>query len=471
MSDKSPSPGFTLLQSSDIPEYRARGIWLTHNATGCQVYHLLAEDEENFFSFCFKTPSFNNRGAAHIVEHAVLSGSENYPVKDPFIQLLKGSMHTFLNAMTYPDKTIYPAASTLAKDLFNVMAVYGDAVFFPLLRREVFWQEGHRIQLGPENRAGITGVVYNEMKGNYANHDSIAAEWSYRSLFPDTPYAFDAGGDPEVIPDLTYEEFLTFHRTYYHPSNCRIFLYGNIPTETYLTFLEERFLGVFGKIPLSSDIPDQPAWKAPAVLEKTCHLGAEESPRGKTTITLNWLLGHAFEPSKALEMEIIAEILIGNPGAVLYKALVESGLGQDLSPVSGLDMHTRQMVFTIGLRGTDPEKQQDFENLVMETLRNLTDKGIPQEMLEGVLRRVEFQNREIKGGIPFGLRLCGRVLQGWMHNESPEKTLLFETYMEELKKKVSAAGRYLEGLIDSWLTANVHRTTVLVRPDPLHGQN
>ena len=216
--------GFEIISRTDLPEYRSVGVLARHKKTGCEVYHLVNDDTENLFSFGFKTIPPDSTGVAHILEHTVLCGSRRFVVKDPFLSLLKGSMNTFLNALTFPDKTVYPAASTVEKDLFNIMKVYGDAVFFPLLKKELFQQEGHRLYFDESGKPTISGVVYNEMKGNYSSHDSIAAEWCLRSLFPDTPYGVDSGGDPDHIPSLTYEQFVEFHRSYYHPSNARIFL-------------------------------------------------------------------------------------------------------------------------------------------------------------------------------------------------------------------------------------------------------
>lgn len=457
---------FTVVSRNPLPEYRGEGIYLRHR-TGCTVYHLANDDIDNLFSFAFRTLPENNRGTAHIIEHSVLSGSKQFPLKDPFIALTKGSVNTFLNAMTYPDKTVYPASSTVSKDYFNLMRVYGDAVFFPLLKREIFHQEGRRYELGPDGKLDIVGVVYNEMVGNYSDVDSIVGEWSYRSLFTDSPYRFDSGGDPEAIPELTYEEFLEFHRRLYHPANCRIFLYGNIPTEPQLAFLEENFLAQFepGEAPPVAEM--QRRWESPKLLEVPAPLGEGEDPAGKTSITINWLTGSALEPKEMLTMEVLSEILLGNSGAPIQKAIVESGLGEDLSPQSGLETDIPQLAFTIGIRGTDPEKKEAFEELVVGELYKLAEQGIPEAVIEGALKRVEFRNREIQGSVPFGLRLMGKALRGWLHDADPETTLLFTKWMEEVKRE-AAEGGYFEGFIRSELLENPHRSTVIVRPDPIY---
>ncbi len=454
---------FTILSIKPIPEYKATGIFLRHR-TGALAYHLLCDDSENLFSFAFRTPSSNDRGAAHIIEHSVLAGSRSFPIKDPFLELMKGSVNTFLNAMTYPDKTVYPASSTVEADYFNLMRVYGDAVFFPLLRREIFHQEGRRFELTPEGKLVLSGVVYNEMLGNYSEHDSIVGEWSYRSLFPDSPYRFDSGGAPESIPDLTYEEFKAFHERYYHPSNCLIFLYGNIATERQLEFVDRHFLAAFEPRPRDFAIPAQPRWSAPRDLTVPSPTSDGEESARKSSITLNWLQGSVLDPKETLSAEILTELLLGNSGAPLHQAIVESRLGDDLSPQSGLDTDIREMVFTVGVRGTDPERRAELERLVLGELAKLAEHGIPKDVLEGALKRVEFRNREIPGGAPFGLRLQGKALRGWLHGAAPETTLEFARWMEEIRREVSA-GPYFEAMIKRLLLDNPHRSTVTVIPD------
>ncbi|MBO8450632.1 MAG: insulinase family protein, partial [Spirochaetes bacterium] len=220
--------GFRITAVVPIEEMNACGIYAVHRKTGCGVFHVRNADPENLFAFAFSTPPEDSRGTAHILEHAVLCGSQQFPLKDPFIVLSGRSVKTFLNAMTYPDKTVFPASSVVEADYFHLLSVYGDAVFFPLLEEWTFLQEGRRFELCPDGSLAVQGVVFNEMKGNYSSFDSVAGDWTVRCLFEGTPYAYDSGGEPACIPDLTYEEFRAFHARHYHPSNCRIFLYGNI---------------------------------------------------------------------------------------------------------------------------------------------------------------------------------------------------------------------------------------------------
>ena len=460
--------GFTLVSVSDQAEYKGKGYTFKHDKTGLELFHLHNDDTENLFSFTFKTPAFDNTGVAHILEHSVLSGSGKYPVKDPFMALMKGSMNTFLNAMTYPEKTVYPAASPVEKDYFNMMSVYADAVFFPLLKKEVFHQEGHRLEFDEDGNLKIVGIVFNEMKGAYSDHDSIVGEWCFRSLFPDTQYHYDSGGQPEAIPDLSYEEFINYHETYYHPSNCRVFLYGDIPSEKQLGFLEDGFLNSFVKKSVDTEIENQIRWDNPRSLEFTSPLTDDEDPKGKSTIAVNWLMNDIGNPLDLLSLEVLSDILLSNSGSPLYKAIVDSGLGADISPVSGLETDVRELIFSVGIRGTDPDKKKAFEKLLEDELIKLVEKGLLPDIVEGALKRVEFRNREIKGGAPFGLKLMGKTLRGWLHGYSPETTLEFSRWMEELKEKVAADNTYFEKLIKQIFLDNNHRVTVLVRPDAAH---
>lgn len=460
--------GFTLVSVSDQKEYKGKGYTFKHNKTGLELFHLHNDDTENLFSFTFKTPAADNTGVAHIIEHSVLSGSRKYPVKDPFMALMKGSMNTFLNAMTYPEKTVYPAASPVEKDYFNMMSVYADAIFFPLLKKEIFQQEGHRLEFDEDGNLKIVGIVFNEMKGAYSDHDSIVGEWSYRSLFPDTQYYYDSGGEPEAIPDLTYEEFINYHETYYHPSNCRVFLYGNISSETQLQFLEDGFLNGFEKRNVNAEIKNQTRWDKPRSIEFTSPLTEGEDSNGKTTIAVNWLMTDIGNPLDLLSLEVLSDILLSNSGSPLYKAIVDSGLGADISPVSGLETDVRELIFSVGLRGTDADKKKDFEKLLEDELTKIVQEGLVFDIVKGALKRVEFRNREIKGGAPFGLKLMGKSLRGWLHGYSPETTLEFSRWMEELKNNVDSDNKYFEKLIEKILLNNNHRVTVVVRPDTEH---
>ena len=457
--------GFRIESVSDLAEFRGKGIRARHEMTGLDLFHLQNDDKENLFSFIFKTPPRDNSGVAHIVEHAVLAGSRQYPIKDPFLVLLKGSLNTFLNAMTYPDKTVYPGASTVAGDYYNLMSVYGDAVFFPLLRKEIFHQEGVRLQPA-ENGLEVSGVVFNEMQGNYSSFESIVNEWSYRGLFPDSSYGFDSGGEPASIRELTYEEFKAYHEEFYHPGNCRVFLYGDIPTEEQLAFIQERFLQDFeGTRQTDARISSEPDWDAPRNLTVDAPAGDSEEGESGSSVLVSWKLGTINDPVYLLAWEVLAEILLGHPGSPLYKALVDSRLGEDISPSSGLDSELRDLIFAAGLRGMNDENREKLEETIFGHLKSLVAEGIPLEFSDAAMARIDFRHREIRGGVPFGLRLMGRALRGWLHDESPETTMCYDDVIVELRKKLEAEPDLFSRMIQDELVQNLNRIVVTVRPE------
>jgi len=467
--------GFQVISQKGLPEYRSTGIRLIHCETGAEVYHLFNADQENLFAFTFRTPPYDNTGLPHILEHSVLAGSRRFPIKDPFVTLLKGSLQTYLNAFTFPDKTVYPASSMNEKDLFNVMLVYGDAVFSPLLKEELFKQEGHHVEFktidDPTSGLKIVGVVYNEMQGKYSSPDALVADWSYQSLFPKTPYGFDSGGDPIHIPELTYDAFVNFHKKYYHPSNCKIFLYGNIPTTKHLAFLQENFLSQFSRLTIPSAIPLESRWASSKRLEITFPIREGDSVNKKSSITVNWLTVPVTDPFLVIALEVLSEVLVGNAGSPLRKALVESKVGEDLSPSTGLETELKELVFTAGIRGTDPECVEKAEGVIIKALETVRDNDLDEQILKAAIQRVEFWNREIKGGLePYALRVMRKTLRGWLHDVAPETTLEFDQWMQKLKQTVAEDKRFFSRLIEEQFLLNPHRSTLIVRPDPEHLQ-
>ena len=401
--------GFEILEVIDLPELDATGIWAKHQKSGAEVFHILNDDIENLFSFVFATPSKDSTGAAHILEHSVLCGSASYPLKDAFLVLAQGSLQTFLNAWTFPDKTMYPASSVNEHDYFNLMSVYGDAVFRPLLSEWTFMQEGHHLFFAPDGKLNVNGVVYNEMKGAYSSLDAYAGLWSVKAVLPGTPYEFESGGDPERILDLGREGLKEFHRAWYSPANCRVFLAGNIPTGKQLAFLDEKF---FSSLPAGSRneaIKRAERWNSPRSFRIPCPAGAEQKP----TVLLSWLCGDAANPDETLALAALAEILLGHDGSPLTRALIDSGLGEDLSPVSGLEGDIRETAFCVGLRGLEKDHEvrgvrglvraepleeaaKEVEALILKVLERLARDGIPKEEIEAALLGMEFSHREIR---------------------------------------------------------------------------
>ncbi|GHT83259.1 peptidase M16 [Spirochaetia bacterium] len=468
--------GFEILEVIDLAELNAPGIWARHVKSGAEVFHILNDDTENLFGFAFATAPEDSTGVAHILEHSSLCGSENYPLKDAFLVLAQGSLQTFLNAWTFPDKTVYPASSVNEQDYFNLMAVYGDAVFRPLLSEWTFMQEGHRLAFAGDKtgRAGglsITGVVYNEMKGAYSSMDEYAGRWSLRAVLPDTPYAFDSGGDPEKIPDLTWEGLRDFHRRKYSPANCRIFLAGNIPTEKQFSFLNEKFLALLPPGKAAPSIPKAKPWAAPQNITIPCPAGAEQ----KSMVVLSWLCntdaaGADFaDPNETIALSALTEILLGHDGSPLTRLLIESGLGEDLAPVTGLEGEFREIIFTAGLRGVDRgggnTLSGKIEKLILGELQRLASGGIPKEEITAALLAMEFSNREIRrSGGPYSLVWMRRSLRSWLHGGRPWDSLLFVPAFTELKRRLAADSRYFEKLIQKYLLDNPHRALVCLLP-------
>jgi len=461
--------GFVILDIVDLEELKAVGIWARHEKCGTEVFHVLNDDIENLFSFSFATFPQDNTGVAHIIEHSVLCGSERYPLKDAFIVLAQGSLQTYLNAWTFPDKTVYPASSVNEHDYFNLMSVYGDAVFRPLIPEWTFMQEGHRLEYAPaENSEGdqlsITGVVYNEMKGAYSSLDTYAANWSVKAVMPDTVYAFDSGGDPLKIPELTWEGFKEFHRTRYSPANCRIFLAGNIPTETQLDFLNREFFSSLDGGKACTPIIKTERWHEPKKIHVPCPAGSEL----KSTIFLSWLCSDITDMNENIALAVLAEILLGHDGSPLTRALIESGIGEDISPVSGLEGEIRENLFVAGLKGVegDPEKiSKIVQGLILDVLRRLVKDGIPPEEIEAALLSLEFSQKEInRAGGPFSLIWLRRSLRTWLHGSKPWESLLIEPSFKKIKDNLAADKRYFESLIQKYLLDNPHRALVIIEP-------
>ncbi len=310
------------------------GVRCRHLATGLEAFHLACDDPENLFAFAFRTPPPDDSGVAHILEHSVLCGSRRFPVKDPFVVLLKASLQTFLNAFTFPDKTVYPAASQLEKDFFNLLAVYGDAVFFPRLAPEVFRQEGHRLELAADGSLSRVGVVYNEMKGVvFQRRDHCRRPVPALPVSRRGPTAASPAACPPAFPRSPTRACAEFHRRFYHPSNCLLFLYGDIPTEKTLGFLQATFLEGFAAAPAAPGHPGASRAGAPRASPRpSTRWRREAKPTSKSSVTVNWLTVPVTDPLRLLGMEVLGEVLVGNPGSPLSRALLESGLGQDLSP-------------------------------------------------------------------------------------------------------------------------------------------
>lgn len=475
MSEQSLQPGqklhgFTLLDMTPLPELNARLIQLRHDRTGARMVHMETEDDNNLFGVGFHTTPMDSTGVAHILEHTVLCGSKNFPVRDPFFSMLKRSLNTFMNALTSSDWTLYPFASQNEKDFYNLMAIYLDAAFFPRLLERDFRQEGHRLEFqemdNPESPLEYKGVVYNEMKGAMADPSSLSHRRLSGALYPTTTYGKNSGGEPSDIPNLTWEELREFHATYYHPANAYFFTYGHLPLEKHLETIENLALRHFEAKPLDTAVPDEVRFEQPRRLTETFPADPGEPLENRTLVQTAWLTCPAADNFNRVALQVLSTLLLGNPAAPLYKALIESKLGQNLSPVTGYHDDNRETFFAVGLQGTEPEHTDKIEALILETLQEAADKGFPAERIEAAIHQLEFAHREVTGDqYPYALLLLMRLLGPWIHSGDPVTPLLLNRDLDRLRAEV-AAGPFFQNLIRRYLLDNPHRVTLTLKPDP-----
>ena len=447
---------FELTRRTPMPEYGGEALLYTHSGTGMEVFHIKNNDAERCCSFMFNTPSEDSKGVAHIIEHTVLCGSKRFPVKDPFTQVLLSSPNTFLNAITFIDKTMYPFATPLKKDFDILFDIYSDAVFAPLLRRQSFQQEGIRLFDGH-----FDGVVFNEMIGARSTEDSVVQANLLSPMYRGTPYEFDSGGDPLMIADLTYEEYRARYEKWYSPSNCRLFLFGDLDTQEYLDKLEECYLKDRARgekiIPNSADYMQ--LGLKPSRFKALCPAGDARS------VVLTWLTTPADDPLETLTASVLVAILLGNPGAPLYKAIMESGLGEDLNPLSGTDVDNPVLSFSVGFSHAKEGAEDEIEAFFFDQLRSYVRDGLPQDAVDAAIKRLEFKIQEIPGdGLPFGIATCLRAARSWMRGKTPEEGVSNIERLAKLKKRLEK-GRYFESWIQKNLLDNERRCLLTVESD------
>ncbi len=461
----SPADSFTLIREAQIPEINTLARLYRHDRSGAEVLSLINEDENKSFGISFRTIPQDSTGVAHILEHAVLNGSKKYPVKEPFVELIKGSLNTFLNAMTFPDKTVYPVASTNLKDFYNLVDVYLDAVFHPLIPEHILEQEGWHYDIqDPEQPLTFKGVVFNEMKGAYGSPENRLGNHVQQTIFPDTIYAHDAGGDPVEIPNLTYEQFKNFHETFYHPSNALIYFYGDDDPEERLRYLD-GYLRDFEARPMDAVVPIQSPFEESRRYTFKYPADPNDELEKKSMVAVNWLLPEPEDLETAFAGDILSHILLGNQAAPLRKALIDSGFGENLVG-GGLDDYTRQPTFSVGLKGIRSENAGEVEDLILETLKQLSSAGIDRESVEASLNTFEFRLRESNtGSFPRGLWLMILALGEWTYGRDPIGALYFEAPLQSIRERFDSGERLFESLIDRYLLDNPHRTTVLLEPD------
>ena len=456
---------YTVISKQRIEELKSDGYLLKHNKTGARVALLSNDDENKVFYIGFRTPPKDSTGVAHIIEHTVLCGSEKYPVKDPFIELAKGSLNTFLNAMTYPDKTVYPVASCNSKDFKNLMDVYLDAVLHPNIYHEekIFRQEGWHYELeSADDELTINGVVYNEMKGAFSSPDDVLYREIMNSLYPHTSYAVESGGDPDVIPELTYEDFLAFHQKYYHPSNSYIYLYGDMDMEERLAYLDREYLSGYEALSVDSAPAAEPPFQEMALVEKEYPIMESEPEEGNTYLSYNVSLGENLDRTVSVGFQALADAVVGAPGAPVRKALLDAGIGTDISSFYEADV--KQPYFSIVAKNAEGDQREAFVKLIEQTLQSLFEDGVEKKALRAALNHDEFRYREADyGSYPKGLMYGLQMFETWLYDDGrPFDYLELDGTYKALKGEVSTA--YYENMLRDLLMENTHKSVVVVRP-------
>ncbi|KAL0717432.1 hypothetical protein Bca4012_066754 [Brassica carinata] len=471
--DEAEKLGYEKVSEEFISECKSKATLFRHKKTGCEVMSVSNEDENKVFGIVLRTPPKDSTGIPHILEHSVLCGSRKYPLKEPFVELLKGSLHTFLNAFTYPDRTCYPVASTNAKDFYNLVDVYLDAVFFPKCVDDVhtFQQEGWHYELNdPSEDISYKGVVFNEMKGVYSQPDNILGRIAQQAISPDNTYGVDSGGDPKDIPKLTFQEFQEFHRKFYHPSNARIWFYGDDDPLQRLRILSE-YLDMFEASPSpdTSKIVPQKLFSEPIRIVEKYPAGRDGDLKKKNMVCINWLLSEKpLDLETQLALGFLDHLMLGTPASPLRKILLESGLGEALVS-SGMSDELLQPQFSVSMKGVSEDNVQKVEELIMSTLKKLAEEGFDSEAVEASMNTIEFSLRENNtGSFPRGLSLMLQSIAKWIYDMDPFEPLKYTEPLKALKARIAEEGSkaVFSPLIEQFILNNSHRVTIEMQPDP-----
>lgn len=456
---------YSLEYEERLDDCNSQGLVFRHKKSKARICVVSNEDDNKVFMIGFRTPPKDSTGVAHIIEHTVLCGSKNFPVKDPFIELAKGSLNTFLNAITYSDKTVYPVASCNDKDFQNLMHVYMDAVFYPNIysHREIFEQEGWHYEMDSED-AELTynGIVYSEMKGAFSSPEQKLAREARSSLFPDTSYGVESGGDPDSIPDLTYEEYLEFHKKYYSPANSYIYLYGDMDVEEKLEWLDQEYLSSFDEVVVDSALKYQPAFEAPKKITSYYSLSDSEDEKDNTYLTFNVAMGDSINVKECIAMQIIESALLSSPGAPLKQALIDAGIGKDI--LSSYDNELLQPTFDITAKNANEADLDKFISIIQENLKKAVKEGLNEKSLLAAINVAEFRYREADfGQFPKGLLFGLTMLGSWLYDDS--KAFIYmhgNEIFAQLKEEIKTG--YFEGLIQKFLIDNTHITYLMLKP-------
>lgn len=456
---------YEILDEHRVEDVQSDGFILRHKKSGARIAILSNNDDNKVFYIGFRTPPEDETGVPHIIEHTTLCGSKKFPVKDPFIELAKGSLNTFLNAMTYPDKTVYPVASCNDQDFKNLMDVYLDAVFNPNITKyeEIFKQEGWHYELtGKDDELKINGVVYNEMKGAYSSPDEVLSSQIYRSLFPDNTYSKDSGGNPEYIPKLTYEAYLDFYHKYYHPSNSYIYLYGDMDVVERLEWLDKEYLSLYDYKKINSEINKQPAFDEIKNVEAEYSITMDDSQENKTYLSYNRVVGDSLDEMLYQAFDVLDYALVSSPGAPVKQALIDAGIGDDV--YGSYDAGILQPVFSFVAKNANASQADEFESIIENTLKEVVKTGINKEALLAGINSSEFKFREADfGQFPKGLLFGLNCLDSWLFDDmKPFIHLECLGTFAKLRKAVDTD--YFEKLIQEYLLDNTHGSSVTVKP-------
>jgi len=457
---------YKIIKEEGIRSLNGKGLLLEHKQSGARVFMVSNEDENKVFNIAFRTPPKDDTGLPHIMEHSVLCGSRKYPLADPFVELAKGSLNTFLNAMTYPDKTIYPIASCNAQDYRNLMDVYLDAVFYPNIYNEpkILEQEGWHYELEDlEGELSFNGVVYNEMKGASSLAEQVLFKQINAGLFPNHPYGYDSGGKPEAITDLTKEDFLAFHKSYYHPSNSFIFLYGDIDVEEQLTWLDTMYLSQFTRIQIDSTLKIVPAFKQMHYSVKPYAVAAEAGKEKQTYLSYNVALPHTVDAYEDIALEVLTYLLLEAPGAFLKEALLDLGIGEDI--FGSYDGALKQATLSVVVKNANPEDENIFIQCVEETLEKLVKEGIPKKKLIAAINIFEFRMREADfGSYPKGILYSIKLLDTWLYGGEPFECFDYDGQFKRLREEAKTG--YFEQLVVDYILENTHKLALQLVPEP-----
>ncbi|WMM25491.1 insulinase family protein [Tissierella sp. MB52-C2] len=454
--------GFKLIEEGRIDELQSMARIFQHEKSGARLLHLENNDDNKVFSIGFRTPPTDSTGVPHILEHCVLSGSRKYTTKEPFMDMVKGSLQTFINAMTFSDKTLYPVASRNDKDFFHLMDVYLDAVLYPKIYEipDIFMQEGwHHELFSKEDKITYKGVVYNEMKGAYSSPETILRANIAKSLYPDTCYQYSSGGDPDIIPELSYEAFLDFHRKLYHPSNSYIYLYGDGDIDKQLSFINENYLSSFDKIEVDSYIEKQKPFTSKYEIKDYYSIGIDDNDENRTYLSLNFVLGESSDLENYLMNNIISQLLIDSSAAPLKKALIDAGIGED---IFSMNLGGLQPGFGIVAKNTSIDKKEEFQEIIFNTLNKLVNDGLDKKLIEACINIVEYDLREASKFPTKGIIYNILSLNSWLYDCSPISHLRYGEALKKLRASIDVD--YFEEFIRDNIINNTHSSLVIIEP-------